>query len=290
MANLFGRRYLVQSYASTSNLVDLRKKYPSSIVLSPISPNSPAPHLSDAFTVLRKHEDDILRTFTSYAAAFAAQNVEAIGADIALPLSGIQFTGSDSEPPSPIRQHLREYAHDTKSSSCSAFVSNSGWKEGDFKSVADVARTARSGLHLNSNAVPSFKSLYREDGDESRPLNAYILDFYIHGQTHALVNANGIRKGDLWYMLQDFSLTLATIRTSIEEIFTSYSGTSSIGDEEPVGVDPAEQDLAGVEEEKAEEETGFQRPAGVSDGDWRVYELVRDATAEFDIKYRKIWA
>lgn len=34
----------------------------------------------------------------------------------------------------------------------------------------------------------------------------------------------------------------------------------------------------------------FKRPAAVSDRDWKVYEVLDAITAEFDEKFRKMWA
>ncbi|KAL9023027.1 MAG: hypothetical protein Q9196_007422, partial [Gyalolechia fulgens] len=47
------------------------------------------------------------------------------------------------------------------------------------------------------------------------PLNAYLYDFYMHGDINALEHANGVRKSDVWFLLNDFSLVLATIVTSL---------------------------------------------------------------------------
>ena len=38
------------------------------------------------------------------------------------------------------------------------------------------------------------------------------------------------------------------------------------------------------------EQGEFKRPAGVSDRDWKVYEVVNAVTVEFDEKFRAMWA
>ncbi len=53
------------------------------------------------------------------------------------------------------------------------------------------------------------------------PFNAYILDFFKHGDLQALVRDNGIRRGDVWFHLKDFSLILVTIVTSFECLLDS---------------------------------------------------------------------
>ena len=48
---------------------------------------------------------------------------------------------------------------------------------------------------------------------------AYRLDFFIHGQVSELALANGVRRGDILYLLQDiFSLTLLTVKMSLQQL------------------------------------------------------------------------
>lgn len=53
-------------------------------------------------------------------------------------------------------------------------------------------------------------------------------------------------------------------------------------------LDPAEMD--NDEETTQDDLTEFKRPKGVGNADWRVYEVVRDALAEFNEKYKAMWA
>lgn len=53
-------------------------------------------------------------------------------------------------------------------------------------------------------------------------------------------------------------------------------------------LDPAEMD--NDEETTQDDPTEFKRPKGVGNADWRVYEVVRDALAEFNEKYKAMWA
>ncbi|KAL1957680.1 hypothetical protein VTO42DRAFT_5657 [Malbranchea cinnamomea] len=59
----------------------------------------------------------------------------------------------------------------------------------------------RSGVWLEKSVVPYIGS-YTEG---EPPLNAYLYDFFKHGNVRALETDNGIRKGDIWYLLNDFS-------------------------------------------------------------------------------------
>lgn len=61
----------------------------------------------------------------------------------------------------------------------SSFVANSGVTDSSLTTVTDLARTARSGLHLDKNAIPGLDDLLALDG---RVVNGYILDYFTHGQ------------------------------------------------------------------------------------------------------------
>ena len=282
LSHLFGRRYLPKAYASQKFLKNIVRKSPSMVVLPPLS--------DDARQVLLKHEDHIKRVFTGYALAYVAHHAEALGQDTKLPFSGKSVCPSSTDlAPSLFTEQLRRTAIPTVARS--PFVATSG--HGDkFGSVQELAETSRDGLHLNEYAIPSmrqFTSVPGQDNDEFA-LNAYLLDFYTHGQTAALKAANGIRDGEMWYVLQDFSLTLKSIRTGIVQLLQKASAAagdevseldSGYGTLDPAEADP---DIEGGEQGE------FKRPPGVSDEDWRVFVVVNGVTAEFDEKFRAMWA
>ncbi|RXW18628.1 hypothetical protein EST38_g7226 [Candolleomyces aberdarensis] len=54
-------------------------------------------------------------------------------------------------------------------------------------------------------------------------LNAYLYDFYIHGQADMIIVANGIRRDDLWFLLEDFRLTLLTVKAVLEQLLVKAS-------------------------------------------------------------------
>ena len=73
----------------------------------------------------------------------------------------------------------------------------------------------RDGVFLEKAVIP-----FLDMGEElATPLNAYLYDFYQHGQVKALELANRIRLGDVWFVLKDFSLILATLVASLENLF-----------------------------------------------------------------------
>ncbi|KAK4692090.1 ATP-dependent RNA helicase DDX60, partial [Lecanoromycetidae sp. Uapishka_2] len=133
-----------------------------------------------AAAILRNHNRDTLQVFTT---------VKAGGADENIHLSG-------SLPPTKIR---------------SAFVALSGHGD-EFESISDLCRTTRGGVFLEEAVIPHL-DVYP---DESKtPLNAYLYDFFMHGDIEALEKANGVKKSDVWFLLNDFSLVLATITASL---------------------------------------------------------------------------
>jgi hypothetical protein len=150
-----------------------------------------------AQTVLSEHDKQILEIFTSYASTFATHNSTHLGEDDELPLSKLKYAGSGDGVGGAFQQYLEQ--NSTPVVVRSLFVANSG--HGDiFHSVSELAATSRSGIHLNEHATPSMERFIasREGHKGGFALNAYIYDFYMHGQVSTLAAANGIRRGDIW--------------------------------------------------------------------------------------------
>ena len=288
MANLFGRRYLSKVFTKAENIRELRAKYPSKIVLPPLP--------EGACRVLAEHDGHILRIFEGYAFAYAKAAAKILGPDDALALSRIRFCGKDDGGPSAFQLHLQNHA--IPSVIRSTFVGNSG--HGDvFKSVLDLTRTARDGLHMNGHAIPSMAQFVAPtEGDDTleHRLNAHLLDFYVHGQVSTLGRANCIRQGDVWYLLQDFNMTLLSVRSAFYHLLLGVpeEQNESHEDDLAAGVDSAEHDLEGeVSELKPEfpnPESRSERPCGVGGLDWKVYQVVSQVCTEFEEKFKVIWA
>jgi hypothetical protein len=87
-----------------------------------------------------------------------------------------------------------------------------------------------------------------------------------------------------------------TIRSALEQLLLKASQEaaqtdSGVGDDPEMDsgygtLDPAEMDT----DEIGANDESFKRPRGVSDLDWKVYEVVDGALREFDEKYRAMWA
>ncbi|KAF4550357.1 DEAD/DEAH box helicase-like protein 4 [Elsinoe fawcettii] len=213
MAHLFGRRFCRRADQEFVN--EIVKKHSSYVFL----PRMPA----GAEESLRNHNAETLAVFSTYVKTFAEQHADKLGTDNTLPMTKVQVGGKEADvkvpegiktlPPTTVR---------------SAFVALSG--HGDkFGSISELCRTARSGVWLEEAAIPHV-ALYPDDAQ--MPLNAYLYDFYKHGDVTTLEKANGIRRGDVWFLLNDFSLVLATIVTS----FKNYMNVSADADLEMVEV------------------------------------------------------
>ena len=301
MCNLFGRRYLSKTFAQKNHIEMLRFKYPSMVVLPPLP--------EAARKVLIEHDAEILRIFEGYALAFATKSAAEMGVDDVLPLSKIRYCGTDVDSSSEFRKHIKNNAIPVIVRS--SFVANSG--HGDsFANVFELMQTSRSGINLNAHAIPSMSHLTASPSDkydEQHMMNAYLLDFYIHGQVSTLAHANGIRRGDIWYLLQDFTLTLLTVKVALQQLLLKASKDSetikvaegAVETEEEddvhgfydiVEVDDYDDDYDAKElsSSTSNKKSDFDRPARVRDADWRVYEIVSAAADEFNEKFRKMWA
>jgi ATP-dependent RNA helicase DDX60 len=79
-------------------------------------------------------------------------------------------------------------------------------------------------------------------------LNAYLYDYFMHRAVEPLQVVNGIRRGDIWFLLNDFSLVLATIVISL----AGFLRVKPMEDGEMVNIaglgDAMEEDVDRVEE------------------------------------------
>ena len=192
--HLFGRRELPPTYASKENLEGTSRITNSSskVILPPLN--------QKARTVLADHEKQILEIFTSYASSFATHNSIHVVEDDELPLSRLKYAGSEKGVGGVFRRNLEQSS--TPVVIRSPFIANSG--HGDvFRNISELAATLRSGIPFNEQATPSMERFIasRDGHNGGFALNAYIYDFYMHGQLSTLSTANGIKRGDV---LSDF--------------------------------------------------------------------------------------
>ena len=178
LAHLFGRQPLRQADQEWKEKLTRSP----SVVFLPAMPES-------AREILHKHNDETLDIFKTYVGTYIEQHIDE--PDRFLPLTGLKCGGDESA-----REYdwLNAYPATTLRS---PFVALSGHDD-QFKSIGDLCRTVRSGVFLEEAAIPYIAILPDETGG---PLNAYLYDFFKHGNIHALVTANGIRRGDVWFWL-----------------------------------------------------------------------------------------
>ncbi|KAF7715746.1 Uncharacterized protein PECH_006191 [Penicillium ucsense] len=204
LSHLFGRLPIRQ--ANLENIKDKTRKSTSVVLLPPMP--------SKAAKILKKHDKATLKVYTAYVSTFIEQHV--LEPDRTLPFSKISCGGEKSS--SDLIPVLATSAK--KILITSPFYALSGNSD-QVKSISDLCQTVRSGVWLEEAVVP-----YVDVSPEGEaPLNAYLYDFFKHGNVSALQRENGIRRGDMWFLLNDFSLVLATIVTSLENFLKLTPGT-----------------------------------------------------------------
>ena len=318
LAFLFNRDFLSKSVIADKDGFLASNRSPSKVLL---------PRMDESvYDVLRKHNYEVLEIFTEFAITYSVQQSKALGVDSRLPLSRRDVNDSallptDSEFVTGLKSHRAPIR------SRSAFVATSG--HGDvYKDVNELVRTVRTGIDLNKQTLP-FTDIFASSSEETRYINAYLYDFYSHGQDKPLVQANHIPRGEVWYRLQEFSMVLASIVSSIGELITRdrkdddiastgaetehfIGGAAAVPDDWAIEL-PGEKDevIAGpikgsstlpIEKEKGDDveaaaavtsargEHALVRPSHVSERDWRVYEIFHELQEDFDVKFTAMWA
>ncbi|EXJ74403.1 uncharacterized protein A1O5_02699 [Cladophialophora psammophila CBS 110553] len=195
MSHLFGRQYLRQSVLESRRA---ETRWSSSVVVLPPLPKQAA-------SILLDHNDQTLDIYAAYVSTYIDQHVKEV--DHNLPLTGMKCGGDK-----PLHEIGLSVAALPPVRINSAFVALSGHRD-EWKTVSDLCKMVRSGVWLEEAVVPYVGTYPNES---TALLNAYLYDFFKHGNVVALEKENGIRKGDIWFVLNDFSLVLATIVTSLE--------------------------------------------------------------------------
>ncbi|KAK3677050.1 hypothetical protein LTR78_003255 [Recurvomyces mirabilis] len=202
MSHLFNRIFCRQAD------VEYREKMvkpSSSIVFLPPLPKR-------ASEILRQHNQQTLAVYRTYVETFVDQHVK--HDDRKLPLTGMN-AGAD------VRGDNTSIDGLPAVKTRSPFVALSGAGD-DFDTVHDLCATTRDGVFLEEAVIPHV-SVYPDEME--LPLNAWLLDFFKHGDVMTIEKANGIRRSDIWFLLNDFSLVLATIITSLLNFMKLREGT-----------------------------------------------------------------
>ena len=196
MSNLFARRPMRAAES------DEHKKVIKDSVSLVILPDMP----KDAARILQDANEQTLRTYRTYVSTYVEQHCKE-------PDNTLPFTRTKVMPNANSKQTLNLPDSFPAPKMRSPFAALSGLND-DFTSISDLCDTVRGGVFLEKAVIP-----YLEMGDElTTPLNAYLYDFYNHGSVKALLEANRVPRGDLWFVLKDFSLVIATIVTAMENV------------------------------------------------------------------------
>lgn len=239
MAHIFGRRPCRISDVQTI------KKSSSSIVL----PELP----TKAATILEDHNEETLETFTTYVKTFAKQHVKNV--EQSLPLTGLFFGGSEAT----IVQALDPLPTTT---AYSHFEALSGHSD-TFDSIADLCASTRSDNFLGKAAIPYL------DIHPTVLLNAYLYDFFRHGSVQQIETANGILRGEIWFLLNDFSSVLATLVTSLTnfmkvepvDVYASLDRRGEDSDEESSNDEGADESSSeSGEENESDSDDSLDKP------------------------------
>ncbi|KAJ9659231.1 hypothetical protein H2198_003235 [Neophaeococcomyces mojaviensis] len=202
LSHLFNR---IQCRQSDAEFQEKTVKPSSSMVFLPPLP-------TQASKILYEHNQQTLHVYKAYVKTFVDQHITYD--DNTLPLTGMK-AGANADAADTINSLPQTRIR-------SSFVALSGAGD-EFESIQDLCSTTRSGVFLEEAVIP-YMQVSRDDDDEI-PLNAWLLDFFRHGDVKTLERANGIRRSDIWFYLNDFSLVLATIITSLQNFLKLSAGS-----------------------------------------------------------------
>lgn len=199
---------------------------------------------STAEKVLSQHNRDTLGIFKGYAKSFVTQNLAESPNDT-LPFSKTQVGGKTSSAKAP----------STGATIRSPFVALSGYDD-EFKTIHDLCSTVRNDVFLDESTVPYVPIFPHDTAVEN---NAYLLDFWRNENWDALVKDNGIRRGQVWYVLNDFDRVLDTIALSLENmVYRMADPDADIEDIKGDYDDEAGQGDSALEEQAAEDEPAME--------------------------------
>ncbi|KAK4047372.1 hypothetical protein OIV83_005419 [Microbotryomycetes sp. JL201] len=267
LASLFGTVY--RRKQSKETLRPAGRNSTSMIVLPPLPERIAA--------ALRQHEQAITTIFAAFAKDYATQRGDELGEDVVLPLSRRKVKAVETADGA-FASKLRQTAIPFEGRS--AFVATSG--HGDvFGSVTELVHTTREGVLLQHHALPDLKSPIL--GSDEHQLDAFVVDFYRHGSLDVLVRDNLVPRGQVWYILLSFDQALSGVQAAVEGLIKRKQTEMDDGND-------SDADEPGRGPGEDEKEVELQRPAGVNDADWSLYRAVTELSAEFNRKFKAIYA
>lgn len=205
LSHLFSR-LPVRRYKDEAWLEEVVHRSPSMIIL----PKLP----KRASRVLKDHNKETLAIFHGYVSTYASQHL-ADAPDDELPFSKCRVdpAGDDGNLSAMLRSQAPTFVR-------SPFAALSGFTD-EFKTIRELCQTVRSNVFLEESAIPCIPITQQERG--GMPWNAYLYDFFKHGDLQVLIRDNSIKGEDVWFHLKDFSLVLATIVASLKNLLDADS-------------------------------------------------------------------
>ncbi|CAN2388724.1 ATP-dependent RNA helicase, partial [Pristimantis euphronides] len=135
-----------------------------------------------------------------------------------LPLSKINFSGKEYMD-SGLVDHLMSCYEGR--SGITPFACLSGNNDNDLMTMRNLSSLMMQTAHIPEKHIPLLRFRENDISGGKRYLNAYALDFFKHGSMAAITDDNGFNKGDTYFVLKDFYLTIASISVSLKELCDS---------------------------------------------------------------------
>lgn len=197
--------------ANIFNRVPLRnisKKYYQKVIHSSTSVVFLEPFPPKIAQFVRNYNNRVLSVYTSYAMQYSAHAEKngILPPDTVLPLSQINF---NIEIDNENGLHFQLKKTSRKVTTRSKFSALSGHDD-EFVSAFDLSSNLRAKFNVDKDSIPLV-----EDPDPNKPWNAYIVDFFKHGQMRTIEKVNGIKEGQSFQKLKDVMLILRAICSSM---------------------------------------------------------------------------
>ncbi|KAL7923614.1 hypothetical protein ACQKWADRAFT_325792 [Trichoderma austrokoningii] len=269
----------------TKRMVEIAKTSSSVIFLPPLP--------QQAESLLLQHNEETLSIFKRYVQSYVSHSLTG-KRDRVLPFTQtavgqeepVHWVSADSEAFNMVR---------------SPFVALSGNTD-NFKTIHELCQTVRGDVFLEESAIPSIP-IWPHDTDVE--FNAYLYDFYKHGSMAVLVRDNGIRRGDVWFHLKEFSRTLSTVISSLtilmdanemasEEDFEDFESEAEMTPTDDSGPNgefssterpPSSATLYSQDEDDHATTGAYQKGSLLKV--LQAFIMLRD---EFDTKFRRVWS
>jgi len=138
---------------------------------------------------------------------------------------------------------------------------------------------------LYNHAVPELASPPFDSAEHD--LDAFVLDFYRHGNLETLIRESSIERGDVWFRLQDFDRALGGIHSAFKALYNRKG--DNVADDEMDDARDAKEDRRDAGGD-ADKEHVLVRPPGISNDDWALYRVIDTLYNEFHTAFYAIFA